>query len=164
MGASGNQNYLNVADMFNGGGAGASGTEFKGGILSGLLNDLGVKPMGYKDRMDAMQHTRPQLRPQAPQPQMQYGGRGNVGMPSQPMQYGGRGTVGMPSQPMQGSGMTPANAYQPATTMTVGTPTPVNQGISPAQLRSQMMTMFPGLDESQLQQRTYEYLRQFGGM
>lgn len=143
--------YKSLLDMFDGGGAGASGAEFKGGLLSGLLNDLGVKPVGYQDRLDAMQTTRPQLRPMQPQQ-------------TQPMQYGGRGNVGMPSRPMQGSGMTPANAYQPASRMTVGTPIPVSQAITPDQLRAKAMQLFPGLDESQAQQRMYAHLMQMGGM
>lgn len=42
--------YLNARDMFDGGGAGKSGDEFEGGPFSAILNALGVKPMGYRDR------------------------------------------------------------------------------------------------------------------
>lgn len=38
--------FLNLMDMFDGGGAGQAGSEFKGGPLSGLLNMLGIKPFG----------------------------------------------------------------------------------------------------------------------
>jgi len=44
-------------------------------------------------------------------PQLQYGGRGSVGMPSPAPQYGGRGSVGMPSPNYTASGVTPATAY-----------------------------------------------------
>ena len=41
-------------DMFNGGGFGASGETFQGGpyggIFGGLLNSIGVRPMGYEQR------------------------------------------------------------------------------------------------------------------
>lgn len=36
--------------MFDGGGAGASGDKFKGGPFSEILNALGIKPKGYRDR------------------------------------------------------------------------------------------------------------------
>jgi hypothetical protein len=37
-------------DMINGGGAGMEGPRFEGGPISGLLNTIGVKPLGYNDR------------------------------------------------------------------------------------------------------------------
>lgn len=54
--------FLSLKDMFDGGGAGASGTAFKGGPLSGLLNELGIRPMGYRDAMERM---KPMARPAA---------------------------------------------------------------------------------------------------
>jgi len=42
--------YNNFADMFDGGGAGQSGDEFEGGPFSAILNALGVKPAGYRQR------------------------------------------------------------------------------------------------------------------
>lgn len=38
--------YTGLRDMFNGGGAGAAGPDFQGGPLSGMLNNLGVNPVG----------------------------------------------------------------------------------------------------------------------
>jgi hypothetical protein len=38
-------------DMFDGGGAGRYGDTFEGGPVSGLLNNLGVRPHGYRDRL-----------------------------------------------------------------------------------------------------------------
>ena len=86
--------YLNLKDMIDGGGAGASGSTFKGGLLSGLLNDLGVRPRGYEDRMEAMRRVRPpQGRPPQSSPSVTApaveatpltglrGGRGDYGMP-----------------------------------------------------------------------------------
>lgn len=52
--------YLGLIDMLNGGGAGRAGQTFEGGPLSGLLNSLGVRPMGYQDRLAA---ARPMPRP-----------------------------------------------------------------------------------------------------
>jgi hypothetical protein len=37
-------------DILNGGGAGMEGPRFEGGPISGLLNAIGVKPLGYYDR------------------------------------------------------------------------------------------------------------------
>lgn len=59
--------FTGLLDMLDGGGAGATGNEFKGGPLSGLLNAIGIRPMGYRDRMEGMANTRPQMRPQMPQ-------------------------------------------------------------------------------------------------
>lgn len=42
--------YISLLDMVDGAGAGASGSEFQGGPISGLLNRIGVKPHGYRDR------------------------------------------------------------------------------------------------------------------
>lgn len=38
--------YTSLGDMFNGGGAGTSGSTFQGGPLSGTLNAVGVRPAG----------------------------------------------------------------------------------------------------------------------
>lgn len=45
--------YLGLLDMLDGGGAGRAGQTFQGGPLSGLLNALGIRPMGYRDRLAA---------------------------------------------------------------------------------------------------------------
>ena len=56
--------FLNFLDMFDGGGRGASGAEFEGGLLSGLGNAL-FKPAGYADREEErLSGIRPQSRPQ----------------------------------------------------------------------------------------------------
>jgi len=61
--------YLGLIDMLNGGGAGRAGQTFEGGPLSGLLNSLGVRPMGYQDRLAAARPMpRPMAMPSAPQP------------------------------------------------------------------------------------------------
>ena len=43
--------YRGLLDMLDGGGAGRAGERFEGGPLSGLLNMLGIRPMGYRDRL-----------------------------------------------------------------------------------------------------------------
>jgi hypothetical protein len=58
--------YTGLRDMFNGGGAGASGDTFKGGTYSGLLNSIGVRPMGYADRQESVSSGRPRQRPAMP--------------------------------------------------------------------------------------------------
>jgi len=42
--------FKSMADMFDGGGAGMVGDTFKGGPLSGLLNEIGVRPYGFAAR------------------------------------------------------------------------------------------------------------------
>jgi hypothetical protein len=54
------QRYQGLLDMLNGGGAGQAGQTFEGGGLSGLLNSLGIRPMGYQDRLA---EARPQPNP-----------------------------------------------------------------------------------------------------
>jgi hypothetical protein len=57
------QKFTGLLDMLNGGGAGRAGDTFEGGPLSGLLNALGIRPRGYRDRMDQMAQARPMPRP-----------------------------------------------------------------------------------------------------
>jgi hypothetical protein len=54
------QRYQGLLDLINGGGAGRAGQTFEGGGLSGLLNSLGIRPMGYQDRLA---EARPQPNP-----------------------------------------------------------------------------------------------------
>lgn len=49
--------FLGLLDMLDGGGAGRSGQTFEGGPLSGLLNALGIRPMGYMERLGQQQPT-----------------------------------------------------------------------------------------------------------
>lgn len=49
--------YLGLLDMLDGGGAGRAGQTFEGGPLSGLLNALGIRPMGYMERLRQQQPT-----------------------------------------------------------------------------------------------------------
>jgi hypothetical protein len=69
------QKFLGLLDMLDGGGAGRSGETFEGGPLSGFLNALGVRPMGYQDRLE-------QARPM-PRPMM--GGSSSAPMAPAPM-------------------------------------------------------------------------------
>lgn len=45
---------MSLRDMFDGGGMGRSGDKFEGGPFSAILNALGVKPLGYHKRQEAM--------------------------------------------------------------------------------------------------------------
>ncbi len=56
--------YTSLRDMFDGGGAGQSGQKFEGGLFSGLMNTLGVRPVGFEDRLA---EAKPQARPVQPQ-------------------------------------------------------------------------------------------------
>jgi hypothetical protein len=120
-------------DMFDGGGMGATGDSFKGaGLYSGLLNMLGIKPMGAQDRatmasfqsaqnappavMQAIQRAQAPMTSPMPQArpvvgaQPQYSGRGSAGMPMPQPQYSGRGAVGMPMPPFVGMMPNPQEA------------------------------------------------------
>jgi len=54
-------------DMIDGGGPGRSGDTFQGGPFSGLLNAIGVRPAGYRQRLEdnlaPQTSLRPQMRP-----------------------------------------------------------------------------------------------------
>ena len=100
--------YTNFADMFDGGGAGATGSRFEGGGILSMIANMLATPRGSEDRQPTAQD-RPMMRPQmAPQaaPQMapppsglatepNYADR--FALPEQP-QYSGRGDYGMPAQ------------------------------------------------------------------
>ena len=119
----GRKSYLNLKDMFDGGGMGQAGAKFEGGgLLSMLGNALGIAPYGAARERDlelaANALAGVALKPSIVEPviraeEMQYSGRGNAGMPQQPMQYGGRGDAGMPQQPMQYSGRGPSGMPYP---------------------------------------------------
>lgn len=47
--------FTGLLDLIDGGGAGRSGDEFEGGLLSDVLNALGVRPRGFEDRQIATQ-------------------------------------------------------------------------------------------------------------
>lgn len=75
--------YTNARDMFDGGGAGQSGSEFEGGgLLSVIANALG-KPL--KSQSKRPQAAQPMMRPQATAPVM--GSSGPVGEPQQTYTY-----------------------------------------------------------------------------
>jgi hypothetical protein len=59
------QRYTGLLDMLNGGGPQAAGQTFQGGALSELLNSLGIRPMGYQNRMAEAQQ-QPAMMPMAP--------------------------------------------------------------------------------------------------
>jgi hypothetical protein len=93
--------FNGVGDMFDGGGAGRAGQRFEGGPMSDILNGMGVKPMGYNDRMG---ETRPQARPQAPQQSP-----AGVLPPVSPPSPAGEAVAGGGSAPTQ---MTPPSPMQ----------------------------------------------------
>lgn len=110
--------FLNFVDMFDGGGAGATGSEFEGGGILSMIANMLATPFGSKDRQPTAEDRpmmRPQMAPQAPPPpsglaaepnyadrfalpkQPQYSGRGNYGMPTQGPNYADR--FALPKQP-----------------------------------------------------------------
>jgi|TARA_Y100000015_G_scaffold43113_1_gene52334 hypothetical protein len=98
-----------IFDMIDGGGRDTRGDEFKGGIFSGMLNDLGVKPYGSQmERAMVSPNTspdvqtvfgsipRPRVRPEQP---MQFGDQPAGSMPS--MSFGQQPAGSMPAANMQ---------------------------------------------------------------
>ena len=99
-----NGQYLNFRDMFDGGGAGASGSTFQGGgILSSIAN-MFFKPYGsqvdpsVRPQMPSAMPVAPQISAKADAVPLEYSGRGTLGMPVEPKQYSGRGYVGIPME------------------------------------------------------------------
>jgi hypothetical protein len=91
------QRYQGLLDLINGGGAGRAGQTFEGGGLSGLLNSLGIRPMGYQDRLS-------EARP-APNPMLMAPTVSTMGMPvTQPpvSQYGPEAITQTTLPPMGG--------------------------------------------------------------
>ena len=82
--------------MLNGGGAGRAGQTFEGGGLSGLLNSLGIRPMGYRDRLA-------EARPQ-PNPMMMTPTVSTMGMPATqpPMNQYAPGAISQTTLPPMG--------------------------------------------------------------
>jgi len=63
------ERFLNFRDMFDGGGRGRHGDTFQGGIFSDLLNNIGVRPHGYRARQErGATSMRPQMRGNQPTP------------------------------------------------------------------------------------------------
>lgn len=91
--------YSGLLDMINGGGAGQAGETFQGGALSELLNTLGIRPMGYRDR-EAEQPPQ-MLQP----PRMSSMGAPPPMMPPQTSNYAY--VAGRPDMAAPGSPMTP---------------------------------------------------------
>lgn len=107
-----------LRDMFDGGGRGRYGDTFEGGPLSGLLNAIGVRPLGYNDRMgdgggDAfMSSMAPMTSPMPMQRPYRAGSnyaRRDDGIGATP----GNAYIPYYDPTQYGSGMTPANNYEP---------------------------------------------------
>ena len=142
------QGFLNLKDMFDGGGAGAYGDRFEGGgLLSDVANAL-FQPLGYRERMRGMQETRPMARPMSitqPAP-MAPPAPASVGSGMTPA----NNYVGPPAPAPMGSGMTPANAYVPTPTQ------PQYSG------RGVVGMPYPPFAQTPEQRATIDYLRSIG--
>lgn len=62
------ERFTGLLDLIDGGGAGRSGNQFEGGLLSDILNALGVRPHGFRERQEEMGRTQPVMRPAARAP------------------------------------------------------------------------------------------------
>ena len=112
--------YTGIRDMFDGGGAGKAGPTFQGGPYSGLLNALGVRPRGFRDRQAGI------LERQQAAPTTMAGAMGG-GSPAVPAVAPAAApvTAQTPSGPIysfpyRGTSATPATAYQPFTPLSYG--------------------------------------------
>ena len=107
-----------IFDMMDGGGFDTRGDEFKGGIFSGMLNDLGVKPYGSQmERAMVSPNTSPIVQAVSgtiPRPRVR---------PEQSMQFGDQPAGSMPSMSF---------GQQPAGSMPAATPSPTNIPSDPA--------------------------------
>ena len=69
------ERFTGLLDMIDGGGAGRAGNEFEGGLLSEVLNALGIRPRGFEERQERMASVTPMPRrpamPAAPAPAYQ---------------------------------------------------------------------------------------------
>jgi len=103
------EKFLNFADMFDGGGAGATGSKFEGGGILSMIANMLATPRGSEDRQPTAQDRpmmRPQMAPQMapPSPNMAPPPSGLATEPNYadrfelPPQYSGRGDYGMPTQ------------------------------------------------------------------
>jgi hypothetical protein len=54
--------FTGLLDMIDGGGAGRAGNEFEGGLLSEVLNALGIRPRGFEERQERMASVTPMPR------------------------------------------------------------------------------------------------------
>ena len=105
-----------IFDMMDGGGRDTRGDEFKGGIFSGMLNDLGIKPYGSQmERAMVSPNTSPDVQAVSgsiPRPRVR---------PEQPMQFGDQPAGSMPSMSFgqQPVGSLPSMSFgqQPAGSM-----------------------------------------------
>lgn len=113
--------YTGIRDMFDGGGAGKAGPTFQGGTYSGLLNALGVRPRGFRDRQAGI------LERQQAAPTTMAGAMGGgspavpaVAPPAAPPVTAQTPSGPIYSSPYQGTGATPATAYQPFAPLSYG--------------------------------------------
>lgn len=84
--------YTGLRDMVDGAGPGASGPQFRGGLYSGLLNTIGVSPLGQGRR--GLSSAQPAQRPMRPAPA---GGSPQDERSFTPQQQSGGSTTTLPS-------------------------------------------------------------------
>lgn len=123
-----------LADMFNGGGRGASGDTFQGGILSGLLNAIGIRPIGFS-RTQQPQMTEGEVR-------AQMGNAPSVMAPSPASAPPAPQPAPMYSPPM--IGFTP-------NVNTLSTPRPSGMGLGPDEGRAEQIRAFREMQRRALQ-------------
>ena len=116
-----------LRDMLDGGGRGRAGQRFEGGLLADLANALGIRPLGYEERLAAARPmarpTRPatpaapdtSIRPQArPRPVAMGDWGAPVNIPPRPVAMGDWGSpVNMPTAP-QGMFTSPLSIGSPS--------------------------------------------------
>ena len=160
--------FLDFMDRIDGGGMGQSGDTFEGGGLLSMLGNLFASPYGSEDperraRRDAFYAGEPMAASgfnrtpvqmaseMSPARDLQYSGRGNVGMPARDLQYSGRGNVGMPARDLQYSGR--GNVGMPAT-----------QNPRLADFNRRMETLPQGLGSTEIGQQYRDFLLSGGNL
>lgn len=157
--------FQNLRDMFDGGGAGRAGAEFEGGGILSMIANLIAKPLGSQQGqgqpqgllggMGSQGQAMPPVAPPSPV-ELQYSGRGNVGMPQPPNDM--LGNMPYLTQIMQDNRQARAGAA-----FDMGQMTP-NIGVSPqySGRGSAGMPMPQGVSPEE--QAIIEYLRSIGAM
>lgn len=107
------EDYSFIRDMFDGGGMGRSGSHFVGSPISGLLNAIGVRPMGYSPSEAApVEYMGTSGGTAQPAPRPRAARYPNYG-PPRAMTYPTYGPPGSARRPQTMPGILPTAAYEP---------------------------------------------------
>ena len=138
-------------DMTDGGGAGRYGDTFEGGPISGLLNDVGVRPHGYRARQNRMA----EIRANAPAPQTR---------PEPVLTYGPQNGRGGRRADVALVGMNPVTPYGEAARFGLLAPPAPEPNMAYSGRGYVGMPIDPALLYDENNTRIHEYLRSVGAL